>query len=103
MARKSGSLFVNFITWKAGHLGLEHLEGDDIDEHDPDGRVQHLTLVLHQRDGGDALQDSITQLEFCHHTRKAPPIIFGSGFRNGSQFGSRSEPFHTVSLSIIKR
>ena len=38
-----------------GHLGLEHLEGDDVDQHDPDGRVEQLGLVLGEGDGGDAL------------------------------------------------
>ena len=37
------------------HLGLEHLQCDDVDEHDPDGGVQKLGLVLHEGDGGDAL------------------------------------------------
>ena len=37
------------------HLGPEHLEGDDVDQHDPDGRVEQLGLVLHEGDGGHAL------------------------------------------------
>jgi len=26
-----------------------------VDDHDPDGRVQHLRLILHEGEGGDAL------------------------------------------------
>ena len=37
------------------HLGPEHLEGDDVDEHDPDGRVEQLGLVLDEGDGRHAL------------------------------------------------
>ena len=37
------------------HLCLEHLQGHHVDEHDPDGGVQQLGLVLHEGDGGDAL------------------------------------------------
>ena len=37
------------------HLGPEHLEGDDVDQHDPDGRVEQLGLVLHEGDGRHAL------------------------------------------------
>ena len=40
---------------RVGHLGPEHLEGDDVDQHDPDGRVQQLRLVLHEGDGRHAL------------------------------------------------
>ena len=38
-------------TSNSWHLGLEHLEGDNVDEHDPDWRVQQLLLVLHQAHG----------------------------------------------------
>ncbi len=27
-----------------------------VDDHDPDGRVQHLGFVLHESQGGDALK-----------------------------------------------
>ena len=40
---------------RVGHLGPEHLEGDDVDEHDPDGRVEQLGLVLDEGDGRHAL------------------------------------------------
>ncbi len=43
------------LTWEPGHLGLEHLQGHHVDQDDPDGRVQHLVLVLHQCDRGNAL------------------------------------------------
>ena len=37
------------------HLRLEHLECDHVDEHDPDGRVEQLGLVLDERDRRHAL------------------------------------------------
>ena len=37
------------------NLGLEHVHGDDVDEHDPARRVQHVHLVLDEGDGADAL------------------------------------------------
>ena len=36
-------------------FGLQHFQGDHVNEHDPDGAVQHLLLVLHQGHRGDAL------------------------------------------------
>ena len=53
MKKKTGDAA---LTLHPRHLGPEHLEGDDVDEHDPDGRVQHLHLVLDEGDGGYALQ-----------------------------------------------
>ena len=37
---------------------IERIEFRDayVDDHDPDGRVQHLRLILHERQRGDALK-----------------------------------------------
>ncbi len=42
------SLASKVLTWR--QLRLEHLQGHDVDDEDPDGRVQKLRLVLcHQK------------------------------------------------------
>lgn len=41
------------LTWR--HLGLEHIHGDNVDDHDPDGQVEQVSGVLDQTDAADAL------------------------------------------------
>ncbi len=41
------------LTWR--HLGLEHVHGDNVDEHDPTGRVENVSLVLDKGDCTDTL------------------------------------------------
>ena len=45
-------IFGVLTCWK---LNSEHLQGHDVDEHDPDGAVQELGLVPDEGDGRDAL------------------------------------------------
>ena len=48
------------LTCSAGwYFGVEHLQSHDIDDHDPDGAVQHLTLVLDESYRGNALKGGI--------------------------------------------
>ena len=37
------------------HLRPEHVHGNDVDEHDPHGRVEEVGLALYKGDGADAL------------------------------------------------
>ena len=37
------------------NLGLEHVHGDDVDEHDPARRVEQVDLVLDEGHRADAL------------------------------------------------
>ena len=48
------------ITWR--NLWLEHIHGDDVDEHDPAGLLQDVGLILHKGHCGDALEEGETKM-----------------------------------------
>ena len=44
---------IKYITWR--NFWLEHVHGDNVDEHDPARLLQDVRLILHKSHGGDAL------------------------------------------------
>ena len=50
------------------HVLLDYLQGHQVDDHDPQGAVQQLCLVLYEGQGGDALEISI-DLEILLNTK----------------------------------
>ncbi len=63
------------------YLGLQHVHGDNIDQHDPAWRVEHLRFVLDEGNGADALAFKlpairVTPLHLATHILKTISIKY---------------------------
>lgn len=46
------------LTW--GHLRFEHVHGDNINDHHPDGQIEHIVGILDEGYTADALVLKLT-------------------------------------------